>query len=258
MLALVGACLVCGCAGAVHQLPQIDQTDLSMAQSEVQSGPRALTRHPVTDEEARQAMRAALARIQPVALQLCHEMKTGACVWTFRESSDRSMNASAAPNGVIVVNRGIVEFADSDDEVAMVIAHEIGHQSANHVATSQRNQQVGTIVGGILVGALVGVATRGAATQAGTELGSTIGGSVGRIAFSKEQEREADYLAAVTLYRSGMDLDKARVFLVKMAKASNRKETGTLDTTSRRPRTRRRLGSRRPGDPCLQRRFAEA
>jgi predicted Zn-dependent protease len=112
----------------------------------------------------------------------------------------------------------------------MVIAHEIGHQSADHVATSQRNQQVGAIVGGILVGTLVGVATRGVATQAGTELGSGVGGSVGRISFSKEQEREADYLAAVTLYRSGMDLDKARVFLVKMAKASNRRETGMLDT----------------------------
>jgi predicted Zn-dependent protease len=161
-------------------------------------------------------------------------MRVGVCVWTFRESPDRSMNASALPDGMIVVNRGIVEFADSEDEVAMVIAHEIGHQSANHVATGQRNQQVGAVVGGLLLGTLAAVATRGydggVATRAATQLGGNVGGSIGRISFCKEQEREADYLAAVTLYRSGMDLDRARVFLVKMAKASNRRETGMLDT----------------------------
>jgi predicted Zn-dependent protease len=43
------------------------------------------------------------------------------------------------------VNRGIAEYADNEDEVAMVIAHEIGHQSANHVATGQRNQMVGAL-----------------------------------------------------------------------------------------------------------------
>jgi len=46
----------------------------------------------------------------------------------------------------------------------------------------------------------------------------------------KEQEREANYLAAVILYRSNADLDKARAFLVTMARASGRKETGMLDT----------------------------
>jgi predicted Zn-dependent protease len=62
------------------------------------------------------------------------------------------------------------------------------------------------------------------------QAGGDIGGAIGRISFSKEQEREADYLAAVILYRSGLDLDKARGFLVIMARASGRKETGMLDT----------------------------
>ena len=60
--------------------------------------------------------------------------------------------------------------------------------------------------------------------------GADVGGAIGRISFSKEQEREADYLAAVILYRSDVDLDKARPFLVTMARASGRKETGMLDT----------------------------
>lgn len=145
------------------------------------------------------------------------------------------MNASAGPNGVISVNRGIVEFAENEDQVAMVISHEIGRQIANHVATSQRNQAVGAIVGAVLLGATGAAASyrspyAASVTRTAMETGGNIGGAIGRISFSKEQEREADYLSALILYRSGLDLDKARGFLVIMARGSGRKETGMLDT----------------------------
>jgi hypothetical protein len=45
----------------------------------------------------------------------------------------------------------------------------------------------------------------------------------------KEQEREADDLSALILYRSGLDLDKARGFLIMMARGSGRRETGMPD-----------------------------
>jgi len=235
-MAFASAGCLCGCAGAVHQLPQIDGGNLSLAQSEVQAAGGTPSRHQVSDEEVRQILDAALARIRPAATQLCHEMQVGVCVWQFRLSSDRSLNANASPDGVITVNRGIVEYAQNEEEVAVVIAHEIGHQAANHVATGQRNQQVGALAGAILLGALGAVAGYYARDTSGTmagqaaRAGGQLGAAVGRISYSKEQEREADYLAAVILYRSGMDLDKARGFMVTMARASGRKETGMLDT----------------------------
>jgi predicted Zn-dependent protease len=145
------------------------------------------------------------------------------------------MNAGASANGTIVVNRGIVEYADNEEEVAMVIAHEIGHQSANHVVTAQRNQAVGAVVGAVLLGAVGALASyrspyAGSITSSAMQSGANVGAAIGHISFSKEQEREADYLAAVILYRSNMDLDKARGFLVKLARSSGRKETGMLDT----------------------------
>ena len=166
------------------------------------------------------------------------------------------MNASAGPNGLIVVNRGIVEYATNEDEVAMVIAHEIGHQAADHVATGQRNQAVGSLVGAVLLGALGAAASYGSGvnvTNSAVQAGATIGGRVGRISYSKEQEREADYIAALILYRSGIDPEKARGFLVTMARASGRKETGMLDGRSGRPRARRRLGPGGGRDPRHQR-----
>jgi predicted Zn-dependent protease len=145
------------------------------------------------------------------------------------------MNANATPNGVITIYRGIAEYADNEDEVAMVIAHEIGHQASNHLARTQRNQVVGRVVGAVLLGALGAVASHRSqdaalVTRSAMQLGGAVGESVGHISYSKEQEREADYLSAVILYRAGLDLDKARGFLIKMAKASGQKDTGLLDT----------------------------
>jgi predicted Zn-dependent protease len=234
LLALMGASLVCGCSGAIHQLPNIDQGNLNLAQTEVQKA-GAPQRHAVTDEEALATMRAALAQIRPAATQVCREMAVGVCEWRFTALKDRTLNASAGANGVIAVNRGIVEYANNEEEVALVIAHEIGHQSANHVAAGQRNQAVGSIIGAVLMGAAGALASykspySSTVTRQAVQSGADIGGAIGRISFSKEQEREADYLAAVILYRAGLDLDKARSFLVTMARASGRKETGMLDT----------------------------
>ncbi len=235
LLMLTGANLACGCAGAVHQLPQVSSNELSMAQVEVKSTGGVPQRHAVADDEVKDTMRSALRRIRPSVEQVCREMHTGVCRWDFRMSANRSMNAGAGQNGLIVVNRGIVEYAENEEEVAMVIAHEIGHQAANHPANNQRNQTVGRVAGAVLLGVVGAMASRGtrdngAITRAAMNVGADVGGAIGGIAYSKEQEREADYLSAVILYRSGVDLDKARGFLVKLAKASGRTETGLLDT----------------------------
>ena len=234
-LTLMGTGLVCGCAGAAHQLPQISKDDLSVAQTEVQGAGGRLQRHAVTNDEVLYTLSSALRRIRPAGEQLCKEVNVGVCTWNFRVSASTSMNASARPGGMIVANRGLVEYAESEEEVAMVIAHEMGHQIANHVANSMRNQVTGRVVGAVLLGALGAAVSNGsrdsaAITRAAMNAGADVGGAVGRIAFSKEQEREADYLSAVILYRAGVDLDKARGFQFKLAKASGQMETGMLDS----------------------------
>ena len=234
-LALSGSCLLCGCAGAVHQLPEISPNKLSLARAEVQLAGGRPQRRPVSDDEVEETLRSATWRILAPASQLCREMDVGVCDWKFRLSSDRSLNARAVPGGFIIVNRGIVEYAANEEEICLVIAHEIGHQAANHIQSGQRNQVVGALIGALVLGAVGALASQGSTSSAQTvrstaELGRDIGAYVGRISYSKEQEREADYLAAAILYRAGVDLDKARGFLVTMSRASRHKETGMLDT----------------------------
>jgi predicted Zn-dependent protease len=234
-MALSGACLVCGCSGAVHQLPEVSRGNLGLAQTEVRQAGGPPLRRAVTDEEVLDALQSAERRLRAPAAQVCGEMNVGVCNWHFGAVRDSSLNAGAWPNGLIVVNRGIVEYAANEEEVCLVIAHEMGHQAANHLATSQRNRAVGALIGGVLLGAAAAVAARGSyggarLARSAAEAGANIGGAVGGISFSKEQEREADYLAAVILYRAGVDLDKARGFLVTTARASARSETGLLDS----------------------------
>jgi predicted Zn-dependent protease len=234
-LTLAGISFLGGCSGSVHHMPLVDEAQLGAAQTEVSRAGGPPARHSASDDEVRAEIGAAVARIRPAAQQICHQMAVGNCEWNIRISNDRSLNAGAGPNGVIIVNRGIVEYAQNEEQVAMVIAHEMGHQSSDHLGKSQRNAMVGALIGGVLVGALGAVASSrssnsGAITAQAVSSGATMGASIGQISYSKEQEREADYLAALTLYRAGMDLDKARGFLVIMARASGRKETGMLDT----------------------------
>jgi len=139
------------------------------------------------------------------------------------------MNAGATGYGQIVLNRGIVEYAANEEEVCMVVAHEIGHHAANHIARGQRNRMIGAVLGVAVIaaaGAIAGSNPGNAATRSAAQLGA----SIGTLAYSKEQEREADYMAALILYRAGIDLDKARGLLVTMASGSGRMETTFLDT----------------------------
>jgi predicted Zn-dependent protease len=210
-MALSGACVVCGCSGAVHRLPQVSAGDLGTAQSEVQAA-TAIVVQEASQADVVAVLRSVTKRIHGPALRVCHEMNVGVCDWDFRLSRARSMNAGAGSDGLIVVNRGVVDHAANEEEACFVLAHEMGHQAADHVAASRRNRTIGALVGRVLFNA------------------PDVGAVIGAISYSKEQEREADYLAALILYRAGVDLDKARGMLVTMARLSRQMNTSLFDT----------------------------
>lgn len=232
---LGGSCLLCGCAGAVHQVPAVTGAQVGLAQAELEEAGGAPPRRPMPERQAQAMMRSALARIRPAATRLCQEMAVGVCHWEVRTSRDRSLNAGAGGDGRIVINQGIMEYAANEEEVALVIAHEMGHHAANHVASSAEARSVGSAIGAAVMAAATVAAAAGGrvgarSAQRSVRSGANLGAAVGRLAFSKEQEREADYLAAAILYRAGLDLGKARGFLVTMARVSGRMETGLFDS----------------------------
>jgi predicted hydrocarbon binding protein len=113
---------------------------------------------------------------------------------------DSSMINAFADGENIFINRGFLRFAQNDEELAIVIAHELAHNTMNHIPKSQGNAALGTI-GGLALDILA--ASAGIGTQG---LFSNIGGSLGQEAYSIEFEKEADYIGMYYMARSGYDI----------------------------------------------------
>src|SRR5215204_4288608 len=123
----------------------------------------------------------------------------------FRYSFDvvdaRDINAFALPGGPMFVNRGMIEAAHNEGEMAGVMAHEISHVALRHAsaqqtkATSAKSTIIG--LGSILGGAILG-------GQTGAAIGQTIAqGYFTR--YSREYETQADILGSQIMARAGYD-----------------------------------------------------
>jgi hypothetical protein len=122
----------------------------------------------------------------------------------FRYSFDvvnlRDINAFALPGGPMFVNRGMIQAARSEGEVAGVMAHELAHVILRHgtvQATRGQKFQIGAIAGQVL-GSIIGGRT-GAIVAQGSELG--LGAYF--LKYSREFEREADLFGAQLMARAG-------------------------------------------------------
>jgi Zn-dependent protease with chaperone function len=122
--------------------------------------------------------------------------------YTFDVVNMKEINAFALPGGPMFVNRGMIEAARSEGEVAGVMAHEMAHVVLRHgtaQATKGEKFQIGSVVGQIL-GAIVG-GTAGNVISAGSQIGL----GTYFLKYGREYEREADLLGAQIMARAGYD-----------------------------------------------------
>ncbi|MEW5883475.1 MAG: M48 family metalloprotease [Armatimonadota bacterium] len=61
--------------------------------------------------------------------------------YTFKVVQDEDVNAFSIPGGFIYINSGLLDFVQSDDELAAVLAHEIAHAANRHLITMSRQQE---------------------------------------------------------------------------------------------------------------------
>lgn len=235
-LCLGSAAALCGCAGAaVTPLPGIDPDAVARARAEIGDLPPP-PRRPLASGEVSRTLDRIARRLDPPAEALCRELGVAGCDWYIRASRSRRMNASAAADGRVTINRGILEYARAEEEVAFVVGHELAHQIADHPRTTTQDAEAGAAVGTLLGAALVVVSAASGSRATAAQNRRAIegmagtGARLGVLAFSKEQEREADRLALLLLWRAGYRAEAARGFLITMSRASARRETGLFDT----------------------------
>jgi Zn-dependent protease with chaperone function len=127
----------------------------------------------------------------------------------FKIVNARDINAFALPGGPMYVNRGMIEAARNEGEMAGVMAHELSHVALRHgTAQATKGQKYGLLAGILGIGGSIVGGIPGAAAQiAGQGVG------VYFLKFSREYETEADILGARIMAGAGYDpRDLANMF----------------------------------------------
>lgn len=143
-------------------------------------------------------------RIEKAGAEICvgeHLQKNG-CYYYFKLSQNEEINSRADGKNIIIYN-GMMRFVESDDELAIVMAHEFSHNLMGHSKAQNKNATIGKILG-VALDAFVdsqGLSSGGQITQGGEEIGTAT--------YSTDFEKEADYVGMYVLARAGYDLTKA-------------------------------------------------
>jgi len=132
------------------------------------------------------------------------------------------VNAFALPGGFFYVNSGLILHADEESELAGVMAHEIAHVCARH-GTKQATK--GEIVNLASIPAMIFIPY----TWAGYAIyqGMNFAIPLTFLKFSRDEEREADYLGIQYMYKAGYD-PNALVSFFEKVETDEKKEPGTI------------------------------
>jgi predicted Zn-dependent protease len=128
----------------------------------------------------------------------------------FKVVNARDINAFALPGGPMYVNRGMIQAAHNEGEMAGVMAHELSHVALRHgTAQATKAQKYGVLAGILGVGGAILGGPAGSVLGQGGQL------AVGAyfLRFSREYETEADLLGARIMANAGYDpRDLANMF----------------------------------------------
>jgi Zn-dependent protease with chaperone function len=206
---------VCLMAFALFAMPALAQTRISLhsnkykVSDDVQVGRQAATeverQLPIMNDREVQDY---VERVgQRLVESIPQEFQHPEFRYYFKVVNAREINAFALPGGPMYINRGMIEAARTEGEMAGVMAHELSHVALRHGTAQATKAQKYSLLAGI-------------AGIAGAVLGGPAVGQIGQAAvgtyflkFSREYETEADILGAQILARSGYDpRDLANMF----------------------------------------------
>ena len=139
--------------------------------------------------------------------------------WEFNLIDDNQINAFCMPGGKIVVYTGLLKLASSDDELAVVVGHEVAHAVAKH-SNERMSQQVLTQYGSAVLGQAVSGSSAMVQAVAGTVYG--LGTEYGvMLPYSRKHEYEADHMGLIFMAMAGYNPDMAVSFWTKMSAAGS-------------------------------------
>lgn len=140
--------------------------------------------------------------------------------FTFLIIDDGGINAFAMPGGIIAVNRGLINMADTEAELAAVLAHEIAHVTQRHLARFY--QQSKGVDLKTALGILAAAVLSSYSSQAGQAAfyGTLAANADSKLRFTRTNERDADRTGREILSQAGYDTAAMKSFFKKLEQAS--------------------------------------
>jgi len=153
------------------------------------------------------------AYLTQLGTRLAQKLPTGGVQYPFEFHcvNDKAINAFALPGGYVFINRGAIEAADNEAQLAAVMAHELSHVALRH-GTNQATKAMLAETGLGIFGAVFGDTTGGALL---TTLGNFTAGGV-LLRYSRTAESQADVMGTQVLYDAGYDPRAMAQFFEKL------------------------------------------
>ena len=229
LLAVAVSTLLAGCATTTSPTGRTQVVGGVSEEELAQLGAQAFAETKAKTPQSTDSRQSAYVRcvVQHVVEQLPPDWQN--IGWETAVFVDDSPNAFALPGGKVGVNTGIFTVAKNQDQLAAVVAHEVGHVYSHHHderITKQMGAQ-GTLQ---LLGALAGARYGEGAASAVTQGGGIAAQTLILLPNSREQETEADVVGQQLMARAGFDPRQAVNLWQNMIAASRNHPPEWLST----------------------------
>ncbi|MFN3420836.1 MAG: M48 family metallopeptidase [Armatimonadota bacterium] len=156
-----------------------------------------------------------LPQIRQIIARLVPVTERPKMSYTVKVVEDKEPNAFTFPGGFMYVTTGLLELAESEHELAAVLAHEIAHNTRLHAIRMIRKESRLSIP--VLLAMLAAVFIRGETSMQAAQIVSQVV-QVLMLGYSRDMEREADEAAFVYLQRAGFNPVGLLTFFEKLSR----------------------------------------
>jgi predicted Zn-dependent protease len=155
---------------------------------------------------------------------------------------DGTLNAFALPGGYIGVHSGLILSAQSESELAGVLAHEIAHVTQKHLARLVGKQNQAQVAQWLALAVAILAARSNPDVAQGAAVAGTAAGVQTVLNYSRDFEREADRIGIQTLERAGFDVRGMASFFERLQKFGRLYENNAPGYLRTHPLTTDRIG----------------
>ena len=207
------------CAGSAYQLPQVSDAEVNALEQDFATNDAPLKKYKRSDSHYQKRLTRISNNLLNHVEPLCAVSDYPDCHFEVVYDNSAEVNAYASEGYKVTIFKGLLDYLKNDDEMAAVVAHEIGHHLANHNEETERNATTGALVSGVLTAVVLGAANANnpyyssfnqQQDQQAIQDMMQVGYGIGALSYSKEQEKEADLLSAYLLSHAGYNLERAQ------------------------------------------------